>query len=48
MSLFSCPEIHAKQNYNPELADVYSSGIIIYYLYTGELPFHDKRKMIND
>ena len=48
MNLFSCPEIHAKQKYNPELADVYSCGVIIYYLYCGELPFNSDRKIIND
>ena len=48
MNLFSCPEMHAKQKYNPELADVYSCGVIIYYLYCGELPFNSNRKIIND
>ena len=48
MTLFTCPEIHAKKNYNPELADVYSCGIIVYYLYVGELPFHSNQKIINE
>ena len=48
MFLYSCPEIHAKQKYNPEYADVYSCGIIVYYLYTGELPFNSNRKILTD
>ena len=48
MFIFNCPEIHAKQKFNPELADVYSCGILVYYLYVGELPFSSKRRIIND
>lgn len=48
MSLYNCPEIHAKQQFNPELADVYSCGVITYYLYTGELPFKSKTKIVID
>ena len=48
MFLYSCPEIHAKQRYNPENADVYSCGIIVYYLHNGELPFNSDRKILND
>ena len=48
MFLYSCPEIHAKQKYNPEYADVYSCGIIVYYLYMGELPFNSNRKILTD
>ena len=48
MLLFNCPEIHARQKCSPESADVYSCGIIIYYLYVGELPFNSKTKIIND
>ena len=48
MSLFNGPEIHAIRKFNPELADVYSCGIIVYYLYVGELPFHSDRRMINE
>ena len=48
MNIYNCPEIHAKQKFNPELADVYSCGILVYYLYTGELPFKSNIKIIND
>ena len=48
MFLYSCPEIHAKKKYNPEYADVYSCGIIVYYLYTGDLPFNSNRKILAD
>ena len=48
MSLYNCPEIHAKQLFNPELADVYSCGVITYYLYCGELPFTSKAKIVAD
>ena len=48
MFLYSSPEIHAKQKFNPESADVYSCGIIVYYLHNGELPFNSDRKILND
>ena len=48
MNIYNCPEIHAKQTFNPELADVYSCGILVYYLFTGELPFKANKKIIND
>ena len=37
---FLCPEILAKQAYSPEKADVYSCGIILYYLIMGYFPFN--------
>ena len=48
MFIFNCPEIHANQKFNPELADIYSCGILVYFLYVGELPFNSNRRIIND
>ena len=36
---YSCPEIHIQKPYNPEEADIWSSGVLIYYILMGELPF---------
>ena len=39
---YVCPEIINEQPYNPELADVYSLGVILYVLICGYLPFSDE------
>ena len=36
---YACPEIINEQIYNPELADVWSLGVILYVLVCGYLPF---------
>ena len=38
---YACPEIIDDQPYNPELADVWSLGVILYVLICGYLPFSD-------
>ena len=40
---FLSPELHSKKNYNPELADMWSSGVILYHMLTGNLPFNPKK-----
>jgi len=39
---YACPEIIDEQPYNPELADVWSLGVILYVLICGYLPFSDE------
>ena len=39
---YVCPEIIDEQPYNPELADVWSLGVILYVLICGYLPFSDE------
>jgi serine/threonine protein kinase len=48
MFIYNCPEIHVKKQFSPELADVYSCGVIIYYLYFGKVPFSLKTKIALD
>jgi len=42
---FTCPELHSKKNYNPELADMWSIGVILYQMLTGSLPFSSKKDL---
>ena len=39
---YACPEIIDEMPYNPELADVWSLGVILYVLTCGYLPFSDE------
>lgn len=39
----ACPELHSKKSYNPELADMWSSGILLYQLVTGTLPLSPQK-----
>ena len=39
---YACPEIIDEAPYNPELADVWSLGVILYVLICGYLPFSDE------
>ena len=36
---YMCPEIHEKKSYNGDQADIFSLGVLIYVLKTGEFPF---------
>ena len=40
--LYACPEMIDEKPYNPELADVYSLGVVLYVLICGYLPFCDE------
>ena len=42
---FLCPELHSKKQYNPELADMWSLGVILYQMITGNLPFKSKKDL---
>jgi len=42
---FTSPELHSKKNYNPELADIWSIGVILYHMLTGNLPFSSKKDL---
>ena len=41
----TCPELLSKKPYNPELADIWSSGVLLYQMITGELPFHSQKDL---
>ena len=41
----ACPELHSKRPYNPESADIWSSGILLYQMMTGNLPFKSKKDL---
>ena len=41
----ACPELHSKRPYNPELADMWSSGILLYQMITGTLPFKSQKDL---
>ena len=45
--LFTCPEFLSNQSFSPEKADVYSCGILLYYLTQGNLPFQSDNKVSN-
>ena len=40
---FLCPELHSKKQYSPELADMWSCGVLLYQMITGNLPFKSKK-----
>ena len=41
----TCPEIHSKKPYNPELADIWSCGVLLYQMLTNHLPFEDEKDL---
>ena len=38
---YACPEIIQNEHYNPELADVWSLGVVLYVMICGYLPFSE-------
>ena len=43
--MFTCPEMFSIDSYFPELADVWSCGIILCYLLTGEFPINQDKEL---
>ena len=41
----ACPELHSKRPYNPECADIWSSGILLYQMVSGNLPFKSQKDL---
>ena len=41
----ACPELLSKKPYNPELADIWSSGVLLFQLLTGQLPFKSQKDL---
>ena len=41
----TCPELLSKKQYNPELADIWSSGVLLFQMVTGELPFKSQKDL---
>ena len=39
---YSCPEILNNEEYNPELADIWSLGVVLYVMICGYLPFSEE------
>ena len=45
---YACPEMHKGEKYNPELADVWSCGILLYTMISGYLPFSEEDEFLNE
>ena len=45
---YVCPEMHKGEKYNPELADVWSCGILLYTMISGYLPFSEEDEFLNE
>ena len=44
---YTCPEMHNGNEYKGELCDVWSCGVLLYYMVTGNLPFNDQNNNFN-
>ena len=44
---YACPEIHKGENYKPELADIWSCGILLYVMVCGNCPFNEENETEN-
>ena len=44
---YACPEIIQNEYYNPELADVWSLGVVLYVMICGYLPFSEEDDEVN-
>ena len=44
---YACPEMHKGEKYIPELADVWSCGVLLYTMVSGYLPFSEEDDFLN-
>ena len=42
---FLAPELYSKKSCHPELSDIWSSGVLLYYMTVGELPFYHQNEL---
>ena len=42
---FLAPEIYSKKSCLPELADIWASGVVLYFMTVGELPFYHQNEL---
>ena len=42
---FLAPELYSKKSCLPELSDIWSSGVLLYYMAVGELPFYHQNEL---
>ena len=44
---YTCPEMHNGNEYKGELCDVWSCGVLLYFMVTGNLPFNEQNDNLN-
>ena len=46
--IYTCPEMNKENEYKGELCDVWSCGILLYFMVTGNLPFNEQNGNLNN